>query len=220
MICLVTDRRRLSAGADAVDRVVELAGAAARACIDVFHIRERDLDARALTSLVARCRAAVEGARTKILVNDRVDVAIAGGAHGVHLRADSFSAAAARSLLGGHAVVGQSVHSVADAAAVSRTGGVDYLIFGTMHDTRSKAVGHPIAALDDLRDACHAAAGLPVLAIGGMTVGRATEVARAGAAGVAGISLFVPPGGRSVDDHVQTVAAELRRAIDTCEVVS
>ena len=220
MICLVTDRARLSADADALDRLVDLAAAAAHARIDIFQIREPDLDVRMLTGLVARCCAAVAHTSTRIVVNDRADVAIAARAHGVHLRGDSFSAPAVRSLIGEHAVVGRSVHSVEEAGAVSQAGGVDYLIFGTMHQTPSKASGHPVATLEDLRAACRAAANIPVLAIGGMTLERAKDAARAGAAGVAGIGLFVPPQGETIERHLHTIARELRRAFDTCQAVS
>ncbi len=216
MICLVTDRRRLSTGPDASDRLVELVGAAARAGIDLIQVRERDLEGRDLAALVSRCLAATDRSATKVLVNDRIDVAAATGAHGVHLRGDSVSVAAARSLLGGQALVGRSVHSIHEAAAAN---GADYLIFGALFQTASKDAGHPTASLDDLRSACRAPSGVPVLAIGGMTVPRASEVARAGAAGLAGIGIFVPPPGVSADRHLHSVVAELRRSFDTCEAV-
>ncbi len=236
MICMVTDRRRLSFGGAAIDRLVDLVGAAARAGVDLVQVRERDLDARYLIALVRRCVAAVAGTRTRVVVNDRADVAVAAGAAGVHLRSDSIGAAAARSLLGGGALVGRSVHDPDEAAAVAAAGGVDYLIFGTLHQTPSKDAGHPVATLDELSAACRAAAGLkagttpvrsadlrvglPVLAIGGMTVERAADAARAGASGIAGIGLFVPPAGESADKHVRMIVAGLRRAFDTCETVS
>ena len=220
MICMVTDRRRLASGGDAIDRLVELVGAAGRAGIDQVQVRERDLDARHLVELVRRCVAAVEGTRTKVVVNDRVDVSVAAGAAGVHLRSDSIDAAATRSLLGGGALVGRSVHHREEAAAVAAAGGVDYLIFGTLHQTASKEAGHPVATLDALGATCRAAAGIPVLGIGGMTVERAADAARAGASGIAGIRLFVPPAGESADKHVQMIVAGLRRAFDTCETVS
>ena len=219
MICLVTDRRRLSAGADGVDRLVDLVGAAARAQIDLVQVRERDLDTRALVALVGQCMRAVEGCRTKVVVNDRADVA-AGGAHGVHLRADSIGASAVRRLLGSQAIIGRSVHTAAEAATVSKADSVNYLIFGTLYATASKEAGHRVATFDELRAACRAAAGVPVLAIGGLTVDRAADVARAGAAGVAGIGLFVPPAGVSADRHLQSIAAALRRTFDTCGAVS
>lgn len=217
MICLVTDRRRLSTGLDAVDLLVELVGAAARAGIDLVQVRERELEARALAALVNRCLAAVDRSATKVVVNDRVDIAVATGAHGVHLRGDSVSVTAARLLLGEHAMVGRSIHTVDEAAIAAN--GADYLIFGALYQTLSKDEGHPTATLDDLRSVRRAASGVPVLAIGGMTAARASEVAHAGAAGIAGIGMFVPPPGVSADRHLQSVVAQLRRSFDTCEAV-
>lgn len=220
MICLVTDRRRLPAGRQALDYLVDLVSAAAHAGVDLIQVRERDLEARALADLVGRCLAAARGTSAKVLVNDRADVAAAEGADGVHLRSDSIGAQAARALLGPRAIVGRSVHSPDAASTAARAGGLDYLIFGTLYPTASKTAGHPVATLDDLRAVCRSAPGLPVLAIGGVTVQRAAELARAGAAGVAGIGLFVPPHGSAIDRHVQTVTVELRRAFDTCEAVT
>ena len=220
MICLVTDRRRLSAGPEAVDRLVDLAAAAVQAGIDLIQVRERDLDAGALAALVSRCLAVAVGSRTRVLVNDRADVAAAAGADGVHLRGDSIAVPAVRTLLCPGAVIGRSVHSADDAGTASRIGGVDYLIFGTLYPTPSKEGGHRLATLDELRAASRAALGVPVLAIGGITVQRAVELARAGAAGVAGIGLFVPPAGVPTDWHLQTVADQLRRSFDTCGVVT
>jgi thiamine-phosphate pyrophosphorylase len=220
MICMVTDRRRLSSGPEAVDLLVDLATAAVRAGVDLIQVRERDLGARALASLVSRILEAAEGSGTQVLVNDRADVAAAVGAHGVHLRGDSMPVAAARALLGRDALIGHSVHSAEEAGAASRAGGIDYLIFGTLYRTLSKDEGHALASLDQLRAAVLAAAGVPVLAIGGITVQRAAELARAGASGIAGIGLFVAPAGVPVDRHVQAVATELRRSFDTCGVVT
>jgi len=217
MICLVTDRRRLSTGLDAIDRLVELVGAATRAGIDLIQVRERDLEGRELAALVARCLAAAGRGTTKVLVNDRIDIAAATGAHGVHLRGDSVSTVAARLLLGEDAVVGRSVHTVDEAAAAAN--GADYLIFGALYQTVSKDPGHPTASLDDLRSARRVASGVPILAIGGITAPRASEVVRAGAAGIAGIGIFVPPPGVSPDRHLQSVVAQLRRSFDTCDAV-
>jgi thiamine-phosphate diphosphorylase len=219
MICLVTDRRRLSTGADNVDRLVELVEAAVSAGIDLIQVRERDLDARALASLVTRCLAAAEGTPSKILVNDRADVAAATGSAGVHLRGDSIGVSAARSLLGQGAIVGRSVHGLQEATLASEAG-ADYLIFGTLFQTPSKGEGHPLATLDQLRETCRAAAGVPVLAIGGITPERAADIARCGGAGVAGIGIFLPPPGVAAHRHLRDITAELRRSFDTCEVVT
>ncbi len=217
MICLVTDRRRVSAGHDAADRLVDLVAAAAGAGVDVIQVRERDLDARDLIALVRRCLDAVRGTTAKVIVNDRTDVALAAGAHGVHLRADSIDAPAARALLPPNALLGRSVHSVAEAAAASRGGGLDYLILGTLFPTPSKDSSQRRTTLDELSAASRVSA-VPVLAIGGMTVERASAAARAGASGVAGVGLFISPDGRP-HAHVQTIVADLRRAFDTCGAV-
>lgn len=219
MICLVTDRRRLSTGTNAVDRLVELVDAAVRAGVDLIQVRERDLDARALVALVRRCVVAADGTNTKIVVNDRADVAAAAGAAGVHLRGDSFGVAAARSLLGDAAMIGRSIHSPAEAGHAPGAG-VDYLIFGTMFQTSSKDLGHPVATVDQLREVCRAAAGVPVLAIGGITVERAAVLVRCGAAGIAGVGLFLPPAGVPAERHLNAVTAALRRSFDTCEAVT
>jgi thiamine-phosphate pyrophosphorylase len=218
MICLVTDRRRLSTADDNLDRLVDLVAAAARAGIDLIQIRERDLDARRLTALVKRCVEVSQGTAAKVIVNDRADVALASGSAGVHLRSDSMVAEAVRPLVGDGAIIGRSVHGADEARTVSSAGAVDYLIFGTLYATPSKGAAHPVATLSELSAASRV--GIPVLAIGGITVARAAETARAGAAGVAGISLFVPPDGISADRHLQTITAELRQAFDTYEAVS
>ena len=123
LICLVTDRHRLSPHADrtqALDRLVQLARAAAHAGVDLIQIRENDLTARDLAGLVELCVAVAEGTPSKIVVNDRLDVALAEGAGGVHLRADSIEAGSVRCLVPREFVVGRSVHGAAEAAEVAR----------------------------------------------------------------------------------------------------
>jgi thiamine-phosphate diphosphorylase len=220
MICLVTDRRRVSAGSDAAERLVDLVASAARAGADLIQIRERDLEGRPLLGLVRRCLEVTEGTGAKVVVNDRTDVALAARAHGVHLRGDSISAAKVRTLLPDGAIIGRSVHTVQEAAAAAREGAADYLIFGTLFETVSKSPSHHLATLDDLTDVCRAAAGLPVLAIGGMNVERAALVRRAGASGVAGIGVFIPTAGHDREGYVQSIVVPLRRTFDTCKAVS
>ena len=215
MICLVTDRRRLSCGPSGADRLVELVGAAAHAGVSLVQVRERDLEARELTSLVRRCLDAVSGTEAKVLVNDRSDVALAAGSHGVHLRADSVEAERVRRLLGAGALVGRSVHSADEASKVSQAGGVDYLILGTMFQTRSKGSLHPLLTVDDLSAAVQRSSA-PVLAIGGMTMDRAAAVARTGAAGIAAIDLFIPPASRSPELYLETIITDLRRLFRPC----
>jgi thiamine-phosphate diphosphorylase len=209
MICLVTDRSRLADGrGTGEDRLIELVAAAATAGVDLIQIRERDLEARPLASLVRRCIEAVRGTDAKVLVNDRVDVALAAGAHGVHLRSDSIDAPAVRRLLTSGAMVGRSVHSAREAALVSRRGGLDYLILGAVFRTVSKNAEQSLLTLDELSTACRLSA-VPILAIGGITVPGASDVRRTGAAGVAAIGLFIPPTGVSPQQHIHTVVPAL-----------
>ena len=177
-ICLVTDRRR-------ADPVAQ-ARLAVEAGIDLIQVRERDLDGRSLCALVRAVLDVARGSCTRIVVNDRVDVAVAAGADGVHLRSDSFPVAEARRLLPRRLLIGRSVHSPAEAKAARDA---DYLVAGTMFASTSKPEATALLGIDGLR-AIVRAADAPVLAIGGITLARLDHVAAAGAAGIAAISLF------------------------------
>jgi thiamine-phosphate pyrophosphorylase len=167
---------------------VERVAAAARDGVHLVQIRERDLDGGPLTRLVSACLTAVRGTRTRILVNDRLDVALAAGAHGVHLRAHSFGAARARALAPEPFLIGRSVHSVAEAQEAAAAGGADYLIFGSVFESASKP-GRTPAGLAELA-AVAAATRLPALAVGGITAERLAAVMTAGACGAAAITMF------------------------------
>lgn len=202
IISLVTDRRT------AAVPLLDLMTAAARAGVDLIQIRERDLDDRALVALAREAVAAVRGTAARVLVNDRIDIALASGAAGVHLRGDSISARRARALVGDGFVIGRSVHGVDEAIAAQDEGGLDYLTFGTVFPSAGKSAGHRCAGVDGLRAVCRSV-GLPVIAIGGVTGASAGQIADAGAAGVAAISLFA-----WAADLPATVA-RLRQAFDT-----
>lgn len=186
---MITDRRRLrSDQALLVQRV----GEAAAAGVDLVQVRERDLEARELSRLVTRCLEAVRGTRTRVLVNDRLDVALATGAHGVHLRSDSMAAARARSLTPVGFLIGRSVHSVDEAVRVGADGGIDYLLFGAVFATSSKP-GHTPAGVHMLTEVA-AATTVPVLGVGGITAETMTQLAGSGSAGFAAIGWFVDGG--------------------------
>jgi thiamine-phosphate pyrophosphorylase len=155
--------------------------------VDLIHVRERDLEAACLAALVIDIKAITQGTSTRVVVNDRLDVAVACAADGVHLRGDSMPIAAARLLGPRPFLVGRSVHTAAEAKA---GGGADYLIAGTVFPSTSKEDGAPTIGLEGLK-AIVAATSVPVLAIGGVTADRVAEVVAAGAAGVAAISLFI-----------------------------
>ena len=213
---MVTDRRRLAVSQPSVP-LIDLVAAAAKAGVDLIQVRERDLDAGPLTALVKDCVAAAAGTSATVLVNDRIDVAMTAGADGVHLRRDSIAAPRVRELAGADATVGQSIHSVEEAAAV-HPDDLDYVILGAMFATASKEEGHPVITMTGLAAAA-ALCPVPVLAIGGVTIERAEDLARAGAAGVAAIGLFIPPADVRVDDHMKSRVTALRRVFDTCGAV-
>lgn len=149
--------------------------------VDLIQIREKDLPARELMELVSRVRDLAAGTKTRVLVNDRLDVAIAAGIAGVHLPGNGLPAGRVRGLV---STVGISVHSVAEAVQAEQAG-VDFVVFGPVFDSPGKtAVG-----LEALRNVASAVK-VPVLAIGGITMMNAGEVLNAGAAGIAGIRLF------------------------------
>jgi len=183
MTCLVTDRRRF---ARPIPDLLDQVRRAVEAGIDLVQVRERDLEAAHLTDLVVQIREITQGSSTRVVVNDRLDVAIAAGADGVHLRHDSVSVSEARSLAPAPFVVGRSVH---DVAAARSAAGADYLIAGTVFPTASKSGAVRLLGEEGLR-AIVAATSAPVLAIGGLTLDRVADVAAAGAAGIAAIGLF------------------------------
>ena len=161
---------------------------AAAAGVNLIQIRERDLDGGPLMRIVSASLEAVRGTRARVLVNDRLDVALAAGAHGIHLRADSFDAPRIRPRVPPGFLIGRSVHSVPEAVMAAERGAIDYLIFGTVFESVSKPGAAP-AGIRQL-SAVTAATRIPVLAIGGMISDNIESVMAAGAAGIAGISMF------------------------------
>jgi len=155
--------------------------------VEFLQIREPDLPAAELSAIVEALLALARGSRTRVLVNDRVDVALACRADGVHLRADSVPPRAVRALAPSGFVVGRSVHTVDEAVAAED---VDYLIAGTVWPTSSKPADRALIGLEGLR-AIVSAARVPVAAIGGVEVERLADIQATGAAGAAAIGLFL-----------------------------
>jgi thiamine-phosphate pyrophosphorylase len=216
VLCLVTDRRRLTTQLGAPDRdseelLAKQMRGAIRGGVDVIQIRERDLDSRALLRVVRAAVAAAAGTAVSVLVNDRVDIAIAAASSGVHLREDSVANGVARRLLG-QRLVGRSVHR---ASAVDAVLDADYLIAGSAFETSSKPGATSRLGLDGLQEVVERAGGCPVWAIGGVMPERASQIAAAGAVGVAAISMFIPqPGTASLEIRVQELTARLRFSFD------
>ena len=183
--CLITDRLHLPDASG--DALVSNVRAAAAAGVQLIQLRERDLDGRALFELAEQVMGAVRGTPARVLINDRLDVALAARVHGVHLRASSFLPSRVRAIAPTGFLIGRSVHS-ADEAKTMAGEGADYLVFGNVFDTESKP-GKPGVGVAALQDVARSTP-LPVLAIGGVTRERVPQLMAAGAAGFAAISLF------------------------------
>ncbi len=176
----ITDRRSLG-GVEPLLRCIERALAAGA---DAVQIREKDLPARELADLVRRAIAL--GAR--VLVNSRIDVALACGAHGVHLPGDSIAPSEWRRIVPAGFLIGVSAHSVEEVLRAENES-ADFAVFSPVFEPLSKASYGPPQGLARLAEATRAT-DIPVLALGGVTEENAPDCLAAGAAGVAGISLF------------------------------
>ncbi len=169
----VTDRRQgniLNSTAKAIDDGV-----------DMIQIREKDLAANELFDLVCRIRDRASGTKTRVLVNDRLDIAICAGIDGVHLPANGLPAERVRSRV---RLLGVSTHTVQDAISAERAR-ADFIVFGPIFQTPGKTS----MGVEPLRQVV-AAVKIPVLAIGGITIENTPEILAAGASGIAAIRLF------------------------------
>jgi len=200
IFCYVTDRSALPSVTDASEALLAKIREAATSGVDWIQIREKDFSARQLAvlteSALAKVSACNSGAsRPTILVNDRLDVALSQKADGVHLGEKSISVEDARRLADNLRsrseppfLIGASCHSL-DAARRAATSGADYVFFGPVFATPSKAAYGAPQGLDLLADVCQAVP-IPVLAIGGVTELNAASCLNVGAAGIAAIRLF------------------------------
>lgn len=204
ILCYVTDRKSLvsEAVADNCDVLLKRIAASASAGVDWIQIREKDLTGKEISFLtreaVAHTKQTKQGGGhgTQILVNDRLDVALAQHAGGVHLGEHSLPVQDVLKWLGttaGHSagedfLVGVSCHSIEGAVSAAR-GGAAYIFFGPVFATPSKAALGAPQDLERLTAVCNSVA-IPVLAIGGITVANASSCVAAGAAGIAAIRLF------------------------------
>jgi thiamine-phosphate pyrophosphorylase len=221
ILCYVTDRHALervctpsthepsskSIGTDSTDTLVDIIRKVSAAGINWIQIREKDLEARALVELVRLAGDAAQQTGTRILVNDRLDIALAAGAAGVHLGETSllvktvaeWRRAAGRTEF----LVGASCHSV-EAACAAEGAGANYIFFGPVFTTPSKAAFGAPQGIERLREVCRSVR-IPILAIGGVTFENASSCFAAGAAGMAAIRLF------QESENVLEIAMRLRK---------
>lgn len=191
LLYYITDRTKFPGDEDSRRHaLLKKIGEAARCGVDFIQLREKDLPTAELEKLAKEAAQAVasNSTPTKLLVNSRTDVAMACGAHGIHLRGDDISAAEVRKIWSGRsdAVIGVSCHSV-DEVAQAAVAHADFAVFAPVFE-KNDASGVAPAGLEKLREACRQ--GIPVLALGGVTLKNAETCCEAGAAGVAGIRLF------------------------------
>jgi len=187
IVCYVTDRKS--------GNVPTQIRAAAAAGVDWVQIREKDMCAR---DLLALARGAIEatGGEARIIVNDRLDVALAAGAAGVHLGGESVPVReVVRWCRSGNApagfLVGVSCHDL-DQARDAESAGASYVFFGPVFDSPAKRAFGPPQGVARLSEACRAVR-IPVIAIGGVNEENGADCIRAGAAGIAAIRLFQEP---------------------------
>ena len=149
--------------------------------VDMIQVREKDLPTLDLVSLVRSVRNLAHGSKTRVLVNDRLDVALAAGASGVHLPANGLPVAPVRALVD---LLGVSTHTPEEALQAERAG-ADFIVFGPVFDTPGKT---PVG-VGRLKQVC-SAVDISVLAIGGVNEENTPLVMEAGASGIAAIRLF------------------------------
>jgi len=192
LVFYVTDRRGLGLEEpQALPRLLETIENAARAGVDTVQIREKDLSGRAMLELTKGAMLRV--GQTKVVVNDRLDVALAAGAAGAHLGGESIGAADAVAFrAAGRApadfLIGRSCHSLEEALQAENDG-VNYVFFGPVFATPSKLRFGPPQGTAALSAVCRRVR-IPVVAIGGITLENAASCIAAGAAGIAAIRLF------------------------------
>jgi thiamine-phosphate pyrophosphorylase len=173
--------------------VLALVRAAVKARVSLIQLREKNLQARTLYELTVRSAAITEGTTTRLLVNDRADIACAARADGVHLSTRSIEASVIRRSLGPGFLIGVSTHSLAETQSERESGAADFAVFGPIFDTPSKrAYGSPLG-LEALREAARLFSPFPLIALGGVTQENAPDTLRAGASGIAAIRLFGDP---------------------------
>ena len=181
---LVTDRHQTNGRP-----LVPLLQRVFTAAVPMVQLRERDLSARELVRLAREVQALTASCRSQLLINDRIDVALALEGVGVHLRSNSLPVSVARQLLGSQRLLGISVHAVEEVMEAEAQG-ADYIVLGPIYETPSKQMFGPPLGIRTLEKACQLVR-IPIIGIGGVTAARAHEMRRAGAFGVAVITAIL-----------------------------
>lgn len=190
LLYYITDRKQLGGSESLLERI----GAAAQAGVDWIQVREKDLSVRDLEQLARQARARVAGTSTKLLINSRVDVAIACGLDGVHLTSNKseLPASEARAIFAKAGMtsplIGVSCHCVEE-ILLTESHGADFVVFGPVFG-KGDQLGTGVGELERACSALPIGSTMRVLTLGGVEVANAPECLRAGAQGIAGIRLF------------------------------
>jgi thiamine-phosphate pyrophosphorylase len=199
-LLVVTDRHQTK-GRPLVPLLQQVLAAGASA----IQLRERDLSARELVKLAREVQAVTVSCSSQLLINDRIDVALALEGVGVHLRSNSLPPSVARRLLGPQRLMGISVHSVEEAVQ-AQSQGADYVVLGPIYETPSKQMFGPPLGIHMLEKACRLIR-IPIIGIGGVTAARAREMRCVGAFGAAVITAILGA------DDIESSTRELLDAV-------
>jgi len=173
-------------------RLLKLVEAAVAANVNLIQIREKNLNARVLYELAIQAAEITRASSTRLLVNDRADIARAARADGVHLTTESIAASVIRRTFGDDFRIGVSTHSLREAREAYH-GGADFAVFGPVFDTTSKRMYGKPPGIQVLEEVAVQLAPFPILALGGVTRENVADCFHAGASGIAAIRLLSHP---------------------------
>lgn len=184
-------------------RILELVRSASCAGIDLIQLREKSLSARVLFELARQAAAITRPGPTRMVVNDRADIALAATCDGVHLTTRSLKADTVRAVFGKDFLIGVSTHSPEEARE-AQVSGADFAVFGPVFDTPSKLPYGPALGLQKLEAASTELSPFPLIALGGISQENAPLALSVGASGVAAVRLFSDP------DNLEEVVRKIK----------
>ncbi len=193
--------------------ILQQVSAAATAGVELIQIREKQLTAHVLFELTTSVVAIAQGSPTRVVVNDRADIAASAGADGVHLTTRSLTPDVIRKTFGAKFLIGASTHSLVEARDACRQG-ADFAVFGPIFPSPSKEKYGPPLGLGKLSEAARELASFPIIALGGVSLENVNECLLAGASGIAGITLFGEPNSLAITAETinELSKTDLRRA--------